>query len=264
MTRVAQLPKRSAARSRSASPRRPKSPPLLSGYLAQSQTPLMALLFVLPILILHEIGVREFGTLSGHMLEYRIAAFALMTRFFQACGASGRYLPALAVVAILLTWHIARRDAWRFNLHLLPLMALESLAWATPLVGVYLLFSPASTHALPAANGKLAASLYLGAGVYEELVFRLAAFSVLSLLLTDIARQSTKWTTPLIVVISAVAFSCYHMLGSSHIPWQSFVFTALRGIYYGIIFIERGFGLSVGTHTAYDLLYLLLTQYSGH
>jgi hypothetical protein len=224
----------------------------------------MALLFVLPILILHEIGVREFGTVSGRLLEYRIAAFALMTRFFQACGASGRYLPALTVVAILLTWHIARRDGWQFNFYFLPLMAIESLGWAVPLIGVYLLFSPASTHALSAGNWKLTASLYLGAGVYEELVFRLAAFSVLSILLTDLARLSTKWTTPLIVVISAAAFSGYHMLGFSHIPWQASVFTALRGVYYGIIFIERGFGLSVGTHTAYDLLYLLLTQYSGH
>ncbi len=261
MTRVANAPRRSLAKPRRASSAKTT---WLASYLARSQTPLTALLFILPILILHEMGVRYFATLSAHALEYRVAAFSLMTRFFHACGASGRYLPALAVVAILLSWHIARRDSWKLNLHLLPLMALESVIWALPLVGIYLLCAPGSHHYLAVGEWKLMATLYLGAGVYEELIFRLAAFSVLSFLLTDLARLPGRWTTPLIVLSSAIAFSSYHMLGLSQIPWQSLVFVALRGTYYGIIFIERGFGLSVGAHTAYDILYLLLTQISGH
>lgn len=261
MTRVANAPRRSAAR-----PRRVGSAKTawLTSYLARSHNPLTALLFILPILVLHEIGVRYFATLSAHALEYRVAAFSLMTRFFHACGASGRYLPALAVVAILLSWHVARRDCWKLNFHLLPLMALESAIWALPLVGIYLLCAPSSPHYLPVGEWKLMATLYLGAGVYEELIFRLAAFSVLSFLLSDLARLPTKWTTPLIVLVSAIAFSGYHMLGLTQIPWQSLVFVALRGTYYGIIFIERGFGISVGVHTSYDILYLLLTQVSGH
>jgi hypothetical protein len=256
MTRAAHAPRRSATKSR---PRSAQTT-WLATYLDRSQTPLLALLFVLPMLILHEIGVREFASLAGRIVEYRIAAFVLMTRFFQAFGASGRYLPALAVVAILLSWHIARRDHWRFNFALIPIMAIESIAWAVPLIGVYLLFSPDSTTHLPATNWKLSVSLYLGAGVYEELIFRLAAFAALSFLFQDIARLSPKWTTPFVVLIAAIMFSGYHMLGLTAHPWQSFVFIGLRGIYYGIIFIERGFGLSVGTHTAYDLIYLLLTQ----
>jgi hypothetical protein len=35
-----------------------------------------------------------------------------------------------------------------------------------------------------------------------------------------------------------------------------------RGVYYGIIFLERGFGISVGVHTAYDLLFLTLREVS--
>jgi hypothetical protein len=107
---------------------------------------------------------------------------------------------------------------------------------------------------------KLMASLYLGAGVYEELIFRLAAFSLLSFFLIDLAGGSVKLATPLIVVASAATFSAYHMLGIGHTPWQTFIFIALRGVFYGIIFLERGFGLSVGVHTAYDLMFLALRE----
>jgi hypothetical protein len=50
------------------------------------------------------------------------------------------------------------------------------------------------------------------------------------------------------------------MLGVGPMPWQAFVFIALRGVFYGTIFIERGFGITVGVHTAYDLLFLLLRE----
>jgi hypothetical protein len=207
--------------------------------------------------------VHQFATVPGRTAEYRNTAFALLTRFFHACGASGRYLPALAVVAILLSWHIARNDRWVFNIPLLPLMILESLAWAAPLLGVYFLVERGGLVYLGGGDWKLHASLYLGAGVYEELVFRLGAISLLSLLLMDLGGLSASVATPLIVAVSAATFSGYHMLGIGHIPWQAFVFIALRGVYYAIIFLERGFGISVGVHTAYDLLFLALREASG-
>jgi hypothetical protein len=239
------------------------APALLGEYWSASRSPLTSLLFVLPLLALHEIGVHWYATLPGRVVEYRITAFTLLTRFFQTCGASGRYLPALAVVAILLSWHIARNDGWRFHIPLLPLMMLESLLLALPLLAVYFLFSPRAAMFQPLGEWKLMTSLYLGAGVYEELVFRLAAFALLSLILTDLARIPAKVATPAIVLLSAITFSAYHMLGISHFPWQAFVFIALRGVYYGIIFLERGFGLSVGVHTAYDLMFLSLGEANG-
>jgi hypothetical protein len=258
-----------ARRPKSTTPRRPRAASrarpiaLPSGYWHASQLPLTSLLFVLPLLALHEIGVHEFATLPGRAAEYRNTAFALLTRFLHACGASGRYLPALAVVAILLSWHIARNDRWVFNIPLLPLMLLESLAWAAPLLGVYFLVARGGPVYLGGGDWKLQASLYLGAGVYEELVFRLGAISVLSLLLMDLGGLSVSIATPLIVAVSAATFSGYHILGMGHIPWQALVFIALRGVYYAIIFLERGFGLSVGVHTAYDLLFLVLREASG-
>lgn len=258
-----------ARKSKSAAPRRRgalrvEAAPVggWGGYLRQSQTPLASLLFVLPLLVLHELGVRYYATLPGQAIEYRVTAFTLIAQFLQSCGATGRYLPALAVVAILASWHAARGDRWEFNTPLLAGMFVESLVLALPLVGVYLLFSRSAPTFMAVGEWKLMASLYLGAGVYEELVFRLGAFSVLSFLVLDLWGMSRGPGVAVVVGLSAVLFAIYHMLGAAHYPHPALVFVALRGVFYGIIFLERGFGVSVGVHTAYDLLFLGLREWS--
>lgn len=235
----------------------------LAGYLQQSQTPLASLWFVLPLLVLHEWGVQSYATLAGEGIQYRNVAFTMVTQFLASCGATGRYLPALAVVAILISWHFARGDRWVFDSPLLGLLAgmfLESLVLAIPLVGVYFLFASSGVSVMATGEWKLMASLYLGAGVYEELVFRLGAFAVLSFLLVDLCGMSRRRGVVLVVVLSALVFAAYHMWGAAQYPYPALVFIALRGIYYGIIFHERGFGVSVGVHTAYDLIFLAIRE----
>jgi len=137
---------------------------------------------------------------------------------------------------------------------------LESLVLAIPLVGVYFLFASSGVSLMAAGEWKLMASLYLGAGVYEELVFRLGAFAVLSFLLLDVCGMSRRRGVVLVVVLSALLFAGYHMWGAAQYPYPALVFIALRGVYYGIIFHERGFGISVGVHTAYDLMFLAICE----
>jgi len=212
--------------------------------------------------VLHEVGVQYYATLPGGGIEYRIEAFTLLTRFLHTCGASGRYLPALAVVAILLSWHVARRDPWVFNLRVLAGMLIESLLLAMPLVGVYFLFRTSAVTFMPAGEWKLMASLYLGAGVYEELVFRLMAFAVLSFFALDLWGFSRRPGAILVVGTSAVVFAVYHMWGAVRLPYPALVLIALRGVFYGTIFLERGFGVTVGVHTIYDLLFLAVRELS--
>ncbi|MEZ0267126.1 MAG: CPBP family intramembrane glutamic endopeptidase [Phycisphaerae bacterium] len=236
--------------------------PAAGGYLAQSATPWASLLFVLPLLVLHEVGVAWFGTLPP-TAEHRVAAFALMARLFDAVGATAPYLPAAAVIAVLLAWHLGTPEAvrpggWRVRPGVLVRMAVESVLWAVPLVGVYYACSPGGVQFVPAGDPKLLVAMYLGAGVYEEAVFRLASFAVLSLLLVDMGKLRPAVAVPIMVSTAAGLFSVYHIWGGVDWAWQAFVFTGLRGVFYGIIFIERGFGVTVGAHTAYDLAVLVL------
>jgi len=65
------------------------------------------------------------------------------------------------------------------------------------------------------------------------------------------------------VLTSAVAFSLYHYKpsGTESFEWESFLFRALAGIYFGLIFASRGFGLTAGAHASYDVAIVLLRAF---
>lgn len=234
----------------------------VGGYLQRSELPLTSLAFLLPLLIAYEVGTRWYAFDPVHQTEQRIIAFNLLQKFFQLLGASGRYLPALAVVGILLTWHIARNDTWRLSPGTLGLMAGESFALAAPIM----LLSVATAHYVPLVGGsapdwRTLTVLSLGAGIYEELIFRLIAFTLLSLLLLDLLKLPKLVALGTMIVVPAVLFSLYHYLGNEVPSLRSFVFRTAAGVYFGVIFVLRGFGVTAGCHAAYDILIVLMTTW---
>lgn len=231
---------------------------LPGGYFHRSTLPLNSLIFLLPLIILYEAGTYYFTTDPSGQTEQRIIAFTLMRDFFGYFGATGKYLPAMAVVGILLAWHIARNDPWRIEIGTTAAMAAESALLAVPLIlmgSALMSYLPllAVPHEL---RGVLVISL--GAGIYEELVFRLIAFTVLSLVLGDLLHIPKQWLNPLVVLISAILFAAYHGLGNEVFQWNNFTFRTLAGIYFGGIFMARGFGITAGCHAAYDIFNELL------
>ena len=62
-----------------------------------------------------------------------MVAFVLMLNFF-ALFSAGNVLPLLAVVAILMFWHLAKKDPWEFEPKLYAGMAIESIIWGVPFV----------------------------------------------------------------------------------------------------------------------------------
>jgi hypothetical protein len=96
---------------------------------------------------------------------------------------------------------------------------------------------------------------YLGAGVYEEALFRLVLvpvfFGVLRLL-----QAPQVMASALAVTGSALLFSLAHHAGTpgEAFTWFAFVFRWMAGVFFAWVFVLRGFGIAVGTHTAYDIL----------
>jgi hypothetical protein len=231
---------------------------LPSGYLKRSELPLASLILLLPFIILYEVGTRHFATDVFAQTEHRIIAFKLMQDFFWLFGATGKYLPALAIVGILMAWHIARNDPWQVRPGTLLGMMLEGAIWGLPL----LVFGLAAWHylaaGLPDATWQRLMVLSIGAGIYEELVFRLVAFTLLSLLLSDLLQLRKGWVNLAMVLGAAAAFSVYHYLGTEQFQWQSFAFRTVAGVYFGLIFLCRGFGITALAHASYDVLVVLL------
>jgi hypothetical protein len=222
-------------------------------YFEQSTLPLTSLIFLAPLIVIYELGTRWYASDPVSHVEQRIIAFSLMQQFFAMFGATGKYLPAAAVVAILLAWHIARNDSWVANVGHLFGMLIESAMYAIPLRALALAFS----HYLPLYTSPDRARallvLFVGAGIYEELVFRLIAFTVMSFILIDLLKMPKTKAFLLMVLISSIAFSAYHYLGSEQFDARTFAFRTLAGIYFALIFVWRGFGITAGAHTAYDI-----------
>ncbi len=103
--------------------------------------------------------------------------------------------------------------------------------------------------------------LSVGAGIYEELLFRLIAITALNILLVDIFEMKLQAAIPIIILASAVLFSAYHYLGAEPFNLAVFFFRTAMGVYLAGIYIYRGFGITVGTHAIYDLIVVFLSRW---
>ncbi len=228
-----------------------------AGYFAASEQPLASLLFVLPMIIIYEVGTHWYATDPVQGTEQRIIAFNLLRQFLALFGAKTRFLPCFSVVSILLAIQFFKRESWIVRPITLFGMAIESVLLAVPLLlagQLVIHYLEQITLAGMKTGDREMIVTFLGAGVYEELIFRLAGFAILSLLFRDVLKLEKKLSMLLIVVCSGILFSLYHYLGNERFEWTSFVFRTIAGVYFGFLFMTRGFGVTAGTHTAYDII----------
>jgi membrane protease YdiL (CAAX protease family) len=145
----------------------------------------------------------------------------------------------------------AQHAAYQAAQHAAPHAAPQAVAEAA---------APAASPAGEALVRDLVGSL--GAGIFEELVFRLILLSLLALLLM---RAAVAFGLPralgvaAAVLLSALVFSLFHHIGPGASPLlrREFVFRAIAGLVLGVMFVLRGFGVCVYTHTLYDIHYYL-------
>ncbi|CAN5658376.1 CPBP family glutamic-type intramembrane protease [soil metagenome] len=259
--------KSSERKSDAAPAAKPRSTLPPGSYFRRTELPLTSLAFLLPIIVLYEIGTQLYATDPHSQTEQRIIAFSLLQRFLLLFGANVRYLPAAAVPAILIVWHLARRDSWKVKPAHVFGMIFESLVLAIPLLLLgraserYLAHITLAAPLAASSGAKGLLVLSLGAGVYEELLFRLIVFALLSFVFTDFLAMKRLPASLLMVAISGVLFACYHYLGNEPFRLWTFAFRTLAGMYFGAVFLCRGFGVTAGCHVGYDLCVVSLRAF---
>jgi hypothetical protein len=232
---------------------------ILAGYFKRSELPLYSLVFLLPAMILFEVGT--------HYHADDPIAFRMLELFFVRIGATSRFVPALCVAGMLLTWHIARKDAWHIQVDTLWGMAIESVILSAPLLALGVAVSRWNVHAPLGVNGdtwRNNAVLSLGAGIYEEFIFRFALMTLITMLVADLLGVHKSLSNLLMVATSAVLFSLYHYLGAEAFQLRSFVFRTAAGIYFAVLFLTRGFGVTAGCHIAYDIIIITIQAFALH
>ena len=146
-------------------------------------------------------------------------------------------------------------------------MWVESLVLALPLfVFMLALFrQPAPQAALLQATDVVVSwqaqlVFSIGAGIYEELLFRLIVIAVVHTVLVDMLAMS-QWVGAIgAVAVSAVAFAFYHFGPNNPFDWGKCLFFTAAGIYFAAVYLLRGFGIVAGTHALYDLMVVTMSM----
>ena len=233
----------------------------LAGYPARSKLPLQILVFLLPLIVAYEIGLALVLRSSEGVLTNK--AHETILRFFDIFGlpaSGGLFLGGAAIITVLVVWHILAGDPWEFDAQTPAIMAVESTVLTVPLILVGLLIAGGGSAAAAASMNVAELSLgprlaiSIGAGLYEELLFRMLLIAVVHTLLVDVGKTSHFTGAAVAVGISAVAFAWYHPITS--VAEALFYFVA--GLYFGAIYVVRGFGIVVAVHALYDVIVVTL------
>ena len=229
-------------------------------YWKRAADPFQSLIFLLPLLIIYEIGVRAAASDENGVVH--IYARTLLSDFFEHFGNTTYYLPSFCVVMVLLCLQLFKKDAvWSIDPILYGYMWIESTVMAGPLFIMLTLISRLSLpRTMESANlvgdeSVLARiALALGAGIYEELLFRLIVITLMHLVLVNLMALKEEVGMAWAVATSAVAFAIYHFHPGNEFAIGSFLQYTAAGIYFAVLFRYRGFGICVGVHSIYDLL----------
>lgn len=240
-------------------------------YWDRSKQPLEILGLVLPLVLVYEVGLIATLRLGHDVLTNRaheglLRVFAALGVRADALSLPALALPALALVVVLVAWQVVRRTAWTVHLPTVGLMAIESALAALPLavVGELLTRSMAAAVGDPVAalplSGKIAVAI--GAGLYEEFVFRMCLLAFLHTVLVDLLRTPERVAMAFAIVASAALFALYHPLRGADGALQPrrAAFFFIAGLWFGVLFAVRGFGIAVGAHAAYDMLVVAVLE----
>jgi len=244
-------------------------------YWAASTRPLPVLMFLLPLVLLYELGSALYLTNAEAGTRKTIEAQKLFGDFFQTLGVAGLFVPGIALLTVLLVWHVLSRDHWRVRTATLLGMLAESVAWTIPLLVMSAAYrrmgslAGLSGTSLQGSGGDLMAeswqarlTISVGAGLYEEMLFRLVGVALIHFIVRDLLGAKSWMACAVAVTTTAIAFAVYHdpRLASGSPDWHKLVFITLAGAYLGNVYVLRGFGIVVGAHALYDALVLVWLQ----
>jgi len=239
-----------------------------------SRTAWQNLLFLLPWLCLYElaIGWLATGWRSGADLWLRTCLNALP-------GEPGWLVPCLIPVGLLFQ-QIVQRQSWSNSAKCQSAMFMESViaasgllvagsVWTFFLPGNHPLFLGSSQPVVPVAAHLAIA--YLGAGLYEEILFRGGLLTFVMLLLATM-RLPGQGALTIAIGLSSLVFALAHSVTPMELTdatvwadaiyqllvnptaWPLFLFRLFAGIYFAVLYWYRGLGVAIIAHAGYDIV----------
>lgn len=251
-----------------ATPTRASSAASRTTYFNASRAHRYSVLFALPLLLGYEALAAMLATPGK--AELRNGADAMLRAAFTAVAGPYGTLIFMAAI-ILLGVGLVARDLKLSKAGLRGRVFLGMLAESVALAGLFGIVVGILTAKLIGSLQALSISpiqrtpwatrlmLSLGAGLYEELFFRVLLVGGLAAGARIILGFSKRLSGILAAVVGALVFSAFHYIGpyGDELHLQSFIFRALSGLAFSGLFLLRGFGITAWTHALYDAFLLL-------
>jgi membrane protease YdiL (CAAX protease family) len=231
------------------------------GYVPATRHPWPCLLFVLPLVAAYEGGVVMLG--GAHPETLRNGADNWLRCGLTAVGVQYFWVPPAVLLLVFVAWAWGRwDDRPKDLLGVMTGMAIESVTFALGLWGLSRGLAPLLQRCgialAVAAEGEPALRqvvTYLGAGIYEEALFRLVLFTLLVKLLRYL-EVGEPLAALLAGLASATLFAVAHHIGPYGQPYSNylFLFRLAAGLYFALLYQTRGFGIAVGAHACYNVM----------
>ncbi|RZO47519.1 MAG: CPBP family intramembrane metalloprotease [Proteobacteria bacterium] len=231
----------------------------MSNYWRFSRSAYYSVVSALPLLVVYEILV--IMTQSRYW-GIRNAADMWIRTFLMAFDLRAQHLTfvMIGIAFALIPVAKARSYGVKLKANFFLLMLAEAFTYSLVLGGV--LQSILRLSGLAAGgpgNGALQNfALSLGAGLFEEIIFRVLLLNLLFFILNYIFKN--KVTTAVISVLAAsFLFSLSHYIGSMADSWElySFMFRWIAGMIFTVLYFIRGFAITAYTHALYDIWVLV-------
>ena len=215
-----------------------------------------SLLFIFPMLFLYEIMC--WIQFAGKSAEIRNGADVFLRQLIMGYGKYSESFYGLILIILFLAIMFFNRNVvkrGRLKFTFLFYMLAESLLWS---LGFLILMSISERITLSILERNIIPEqfyLAIGAGIWEELLFRVGAIGLCFSFLAKFIGYSGLYSVLIAIIFSALLFSLFHYIGpfGDIFTYKSFYIRTWAGIFLGSLYLFRGLGITAYTHIFYDM-----------
>ncbi len=231
----------------------------MSNYCRYSRSAYYSAVAALPLLVIYEILI----VLSqSRYWGIRNAADVWIRTFLMAFDLQAQHITFVLIGISLALIPIAKSRARGIKLkaNYFALMFAECLALSLVL-GVVLqsiLRLGGLSSGGPGSGLMQNLALSVGAGLFEEIIFRVILLNLLFLLLSPLFKKKVV-AAVVSVLLASFLFSLSHYVGTMADTWElySFMYRWVAGLLFTVLYFVRGFAITAYTHALYDIWVLV-------
>lgn len=224
---------------------------MLKEYRDKTLRPAYSAALVFPFLCIYHVGTVVLN------MTYINGADALLIRLLGALSVRSMFGSALVLALFFLVWQLRSRASMKIKSKFLALSFLESLSFAVILLFFFGMLVPRLGLSMTVGYGGISdLVLYCGAGIYEELVFRAFLIGILVLVFRKVLQLKPNLSAVSAAILGALIFSAFHYIGPAGdiFALGGFIQRVLGGLYFSVLYVTRGFGVTAACHAFYDIL----------